>query len=307
MAKSLFILEKDKRFGFKDINNKTIINPNYKQVKEFNKSKISWVLDETNTWNLITTNNNIIKHLKALDVVIFEDEYSFIQIDDKTILVYDHILKQDKIIDGEFIDFKNNTVLYKKNGFYYYYNINSEITSQPFTKAFSFLQKQFASVYLDDVCCVINDKYQVVIKTDFKEIYPIKNYFFKAKNKLDEEYFYDLNLNQYCNTNKQKDLVFSNHFANDLLVFYNKFNNTYGAINDWFEPVFSIKKIHKLFDFANNYAIYKKDQKYGLIKNNGDLITSNIFDEILHYDSDHFFVRHNNQYKYFDLYKKKLV
>lgn len=299
MGRTFFIFNQNNKFGFRNEQNNILIEPMYKEVKDF-IGEYCWVKNDK--WNLIDIHNkNLFEGYD--EVLYFDNMFSFVKKNNLTEFI-DHQKLVSKEIKNEFVGFGNDIILTKniETNKYIFLNLKLEnLFSTQFDLADIF-QDFFAPVCIKNKWGVINNSGKIIIDYEYDKIYKYATYLFKVE-KDNKIFFIDIRNNKYLLENKHK-YKFNDCFTDEGIIVYK--DNKFGLMTEFFELLF-LKKLDWLNDFKFNIAIYKKNGKYGFININGITIVKPIFDQIFDYDTQYAFVLKNNSYNYYCFKTKKLL
>lgn len=299
MDKIFFIFKKDNKFGFKSNSNLTLIENKFDDVKEF-IGDINWV-KENSKWILINSKCEKIINDSYDDVISFNENFS-VACKEKKYFIIENNTKKIIEIFYKVIDVSDDLILVTDNNKYFFINSKAKkINNKTYDKATKFIDG-FAPVCLSGKWGIINKYGKQILDFKYEYIFQNGSDLFKVKND-NKDFFIDLHNNVYLENINSK-YILGDFYSSDVLIIKTK--NKCGVMNDFFEILF-LKKIDHIYPYQDSYAVYRKENKYGIISKKGRLITGNIFDNILWKDKDYFFVIKNKKYNYFSLRDKKLI
>ncbi|RXY96636.1 WG repeat-containing protein [Malacoplasma penetrans] len=299
MTKDFFIYENKNKLGFKNTSKNVVIENKFDEVKEFIGFQ-TWVKNN-NTWSFINTNQELLLKKQFSDLLYFEKDFSVVK-DEKTNYLINNSDLSIKKIPYEVIGFNENILLVKENNNLFYLDCElNKINNSKYSNALTFIDG-FAPVCINSKWGIINKFGKQIIDFKYNDMKQNGANLFKVQ-KDQETFFIDLHDNKYLETLIKKYKIWD-YFSDDVITF--EYKGKWGVMNDFFEILF-YKKVDKIYPFEENYAVYLKDNKYGILSKRGKLVTGNIFEKVLWKDGSYFFVKKDNQCNYFSLEDKKLI
>lgn len=296
----LYVNYHDGLFGFCDIDGKQIIPNQYEEVKEF-KAESTWV-KEKNCWYLIDNKNQKISKISYEKVLLFGKDFSVVK-NKKTYYSINNqsgkiIAKTDlKIIE---INLESAIILNADNSKSFIDIETFKKNQEKFEDAKLFCEG-YAPIKKNNKWGLINSLFIQIVEPQYDQMETVNSSLAKVSYE-DKEFFIDTKNNKYLENIKWK-YTSASHFGDGNLVI--QYKNKKGCMNDFFEIGF-LKKLDYLSDFEDGYAIFKKNNKFGIIKSNGRIVIKPIYDEILWKSNDYYFVKRKNQYTYVSIDDKEL-
>lgn len=269
------LIKKDGLLGLSDYNGNIIIEPKYKDIQAIgNNYKNGYITISTdNLYGIVDFNSNIIFDNKFLDIKnIYSANKYAVKIENK----YKVINKTEKVLlDMEFEnirDISNNEIIYLNKGKYGVITIDGTIKIQPKYEDVKFLDSNTYIIKQNGKYGVINSEDKMVIENKYADIDYSSSAGIIVAKVSDKEYeLYDktsLTLKVKVNEVKFKDKYIEV-----------KINNVIKYYNFKFE-----EKDVKSVLINNTLFSDKKENKYGFIDNESNLIVDYKYDDVTEFN-----------------------
>ena len=269
------IVKENGLYGLCDYKGNSIIETEYIEIKRIgNNYKNGYIIvNQDNLYGIIDFNSDIILENKYLDIkpVYSSNKYA-VKIDNK----YKIIDKTEKVIlEQEFEDIKDinsNEIIYKSNNMYGVINTEGEIKITPQYEDLDFLENNTYIAKQNGKYGIINSNNETEIDYKYTEINYISSagiIICKISNNQ-----YDL----YDKTNMELRLTVNSFKINESYITV-KINDDIKYYNFKFE-----EKNAKDVLINNTVFSDKKNEKYGFIDSNSNIIVEYKYDEVTEYN-----------------------
>lgn len=295
-VKKRLITKKDNQYGLVDLNGKNIIESNYKKIESLGMNTDMYIIqNEEDKFGIADTLECKYEEIKAIDskdVFQVKENGSYKLIDKD----------QNEISIGKFDEIKeikDNIIIYKKEGKYYAYNIEEKKTTEKayddmkYTSNKNIIVKQNNMYGIIDILeqTKLNIEYKNVIYYSNADIYEIEkmqsdnaeNIILDSMlNELITGVVSDINVekgyikvwkeNGYRHYNFKGEEQEPSRILNHNTLFISKQNNKYGFINREGKQVTEYIYDDVIEQNEYGFAAVKKDNLWGAIDRNGNLI-----------------------------------
>lgn len=283
--KKYYKFKVNNKYGFKDLDNKVIIDFEFDDVTNFINDLV-W-LKKTNKWFLynIKDKNEL---LSCDQIYFFSNEISIVLIKNTHYIFYN--LENKKIkINFEVVNVQNNMFIKIKNKEQYnFLDFNLNLVFKNWYDDIDYIEHGYFCTTTKNKKTIINIKEEKVIDNYFEDINIESKDFFKVKSN-DKWIFIDKLGGEY-------DL--SKIYNFDFGVFKNlhlnfKAKNKSGFLNQFFEIKFK-KKFEICSHVIDGYVIVKKYDRYGVVNMKGRYIIKPIYNFIKYDEKNIFYAERKN-------------
>ena len=264
------LIKENALIGLCDYNGNIIIEPKYRGVQGIGNSyKNGYItISPDNLYGIIDFNSNVIFENKYLDIKnIYSSNKYAVKIEDK----YRIIDKTEKVLlEKEFEDIgdiSNNEIIYKESGKYGLINTDGEIKIQPQYEDLKFIDNSSYISKTNGKYGIINSNNEVQLDYKYIDIEYISSSGIIVAKVSDNDY------ELFDKTSMTLKLN-----ANDIELNEKYIVVTIGNQTKYYNFKFEEKSAKSIF-INNTVFVDKKDNKYGFIDTNSDIVVDYKYDE----------------------------
>lgn len=277
--KQYYKFKENNKIGFKDLNNKIIIDFQYEDATNFIENFV-WLKKENN-WTFFDIKEEKII-INSDNVFFFNKEISIISIKDNFYILENQTASKQKI-PYDVVDVQNEMFIkVTKNCYYNFLSFDLKPIFKEWYQDIDYIEYGYFYIKDNSGKTIINIKEERVFNKYFDDINVNSKDFFKVK--IDGKWMFIDKLGGEYDLYKLYKYDFG-EFKNFHLSF--KAKNKSGFLNQFFEVKFK-KKFILCSDVINGYVIVKKYNRFGVVNMKGKYVIKPIY-SFISYDEQNIF------------------